>query len=117
MTRLWFAFAGTSLSRHARHYYDVFQLLGDRAVILNIRADPAMVATYGRQAHDDTVAHGMSTSPRPANGFGISPAFTDRAFLEHAREEYTREMGYLGFGVVPDFDMVVARAVELAPLL
>lgn len=98
---------GYELRRHARHYYDVHQLLDARSIRMNLRANPGMVAAYAAEAAEDSVRNRRPGQPRPEEGFGASPAFCDEAVLGHAREAYTQEMADLGYGPMPEFDRVL----------
>jgi len=72
-------------ARHARHYYDVWCLLGDGATVEALEASPADV--LAREVITFTAAARMETSNRPPEGFAASPAF-DPAKAQHARSEF-----------------------------
>lgn len=62
--------------RLARHYYDVWCLLGDAPTMRGFDYWPCDALAKEVEAH--TKYAGLTTSPRPGGGFAASPAFSDR---------------------------------------
>ena len=60
-------------ARLARHYYDVWCLLGDEDTVAELAISPADV--LAREVVTFTEAAGLETSKRPSSGFADSPAF------------------------------------------
>ena len=106
-----------ALSRQARHYYDVHQLLTTPAVTQSLEATPGLVATYAAAAQAESIAVRRAGIQRPTNGFAASPAFCDPGFLESARGEYEREMSRLAMGAYPPLDSVLDAVRASAHLL
>ena len=63
-------------ARLARHYYDVWCLLGDDATIRGLEDWPCDALAKEVEAH--TKDAGLDTSPRPGEGFAASLAFSER---------------------------------------
>lgn len=102
---------------HARHYYDVHQLLSSPAVIQSLTAQQDLVSRYAKTAAaESAAARRPSDNARPDTGFADSPAFRDEV-IKQAQAEYAREMGNLGFGHFPDLDAVAAVVRQHADLL
>lgn len=57
----------------ARHYYDVDQLLQNRAVLEHLAQDP--IDIMAREVAQHSQAVGLSASTRPSGGFAASPAW------------------------------------------
>jgi hypothetical protein len=92
---------------HARHYYDVHQLLDSPAVVQSLAATPNLVASYAATAAQESVAVRRPGIERPEGGFAASPAFaTD--IVNRARAGYDDEMGRLGLGEYPPLTEVAA---------
>lgn len=62
----------------ARHYYDVWCLLGDECIAGEL-SDPRAVATMARDVETFTRAAGLPSRGRPAGGFAASEAFDPSA--------------------------------------
>lgn len=74
--------------RLVRHYYDVWCLLSDASTLLALTEWPC--DALAREVEIFTIAAGLETSPRPAGGFGVSPAFSGRT--RAVREAYQRQV-------------------------
>lgn len=96
--------------RLARHYYDVWCLLNHPPVLQGFAEWPCDALAREVLAH--TRDAGLETSPRPAAGFGASPAFSDRT--RAVREAYEHQVtGQLVWGPPdskPSFDDCCALA-------
>jgi Nucleotidyl transferase AbiEii toxin, Type IV TA system len=94
----------------ARHYYDVYQLLGKPDIIeevaaLGIDALARDVVTYSTAAE-------LPASARPAEGFASSPAFTPgSASHQQARDAYHQVIDQFVWrgSPIPSFDSCIAR--------
>lgn len=109
--------ASGALSRQARHYYDVHQLLKTPAVIQSLEAGTNLVAIYAAASEAESTAVRRPGTARPPAGFAASPAFADPVFLEAAGVEYEREMSRLTMGSYPPLDDVLAAVQASAHLL
>ena len=105
------------MAYHTRHYYDVHRLLETRAVLQSLQAQPDLVTRYAADAYAESLAAKRPATFRPAEGFAASPAFTDRAVLAAAREDYLAEMTRLSLGATPEFDEVIATIENAAAYL
>jgi hypothetical protein len=106
-------------SKHVRHYYDIYQLLGDdRALaVLRERAGFNQIMESMSQVNDEWFGGGEL---RPAGGWAGSPAFdTQRLDYSRLRRAYDSAMAelYLGRDDPPSLDVICARVAELADLL
>jgi hypothetical protein len=108
--------------RIGRHFYDVFQLLGDRRV-LHLLADhdqvEAILASIGEiaRAHFDA---SDENAVRPDGGFAASPAFDlDSGVSLRLRAAYDTTMPELYFGTdpLPTWGAICTRVAELRDLL
>ena len=105
--------------RAARHFYDIYCLLGheescellaDRDAFEEVLADAEAISTQ----------HFKGVEPRPADGYAASQAFTGPTRLkEFWQEEYatTLEGYYFGAGDHPSFDEVCERVQAQRELL
>ena len=106
----------SALARNSRHLYDVYKLLSDDSIVTKLRSDPATVARLAADADAQSMRWELPVEPRPANGYGHSPAFD----LSHVSAGFLRE-GFestrpLLYGTVPTFEEcieVVRRAAEV----
>jgi len=106
-------------SKHVRHYYDIYRLLGDdRAVaVLHDRTGFGQIMESMREVNDKWFGGGEL---RPATGWASSPAFdTARPGYQRLLKAYNSAMVelYLGLGNPPSLDVICARVAELADLL
>lgn len=109
-------------SRSGRHFYDVFQLLGDDR-ILHLLADRVQVMEVIESIDQIThryFAGSAGTSTRPPEGFASSPAF-DLANSVSARlqQSYQSTMPELHYGSepLPTWDAICERVCAHAALL
>ena len=66
--------------RFGRHYYDIFKLLEHRPTLDRLRADRDTFGLLVADVERISRIHFGGTTPRPTDGFAVSPAFTaDRA--------------------------------------
>ncbi len=90
------------LSRAARHYYDIHQLLQHepvRAALTELGPDGVAALATDVDAHSK--AAGWPFTPRPVDGYGTSPAFaTAGPHVAEVTEAYRRAMGMV-YGAKP----------------
>ena len=106
-------------SKHVRHYYDIYMLLGDeRALaVLRDRAEFGQILESMREVNDRWFGGGEL---RPETGWASSPAFdTARPAYQRILKAYDSAMAelFLGPGGPPSLDVICARVAELAELL
>ncbi len=75
-----------TLIRAARHYYDVYQLLGHPDVFDEIRE--VGIGILARDVVTYSAAAALAAEPRPRAGFAASPAFADGPHLANTRADY-----------------------------
>jgi len=106
------------LRRTARHYYDIWCLLGHEQTRERLTADVVMVLAHEVFVHNtSTKAH--ATHRRPSGGFAKSAAFTGVGPVA-ARHEYTTRVvdRLIWPGTAqPSFDECLARVQRYASLL
>ncbi len=116
--------AGTGGSierRSCRHFYDVYQLLGDRRV-LDLRADLDQTEQVMRSVEEinRTFFRGEGIEVRPAGGFAKCPAFdATNGISTRLRAAYESTMPELYFGAapLPTWEEVCGRVTEHQSLL
>lgn len=110
---------GYAAERAARHYYDVYQLLGRGDVCSAVR--DVGITTLARDVCTYSSAAGLPAQPRPADGgFPASPAFTGGPHVAAAQAAYERQVltGLLWPRANrPSFQDCVAAVQESAALL
>ena len=107
--------------RSGRHFYDIYQLLGDRRV-LDLLADRAQTEHVLRNVEDiNRSFFGVdSLEVRPAGGFANCPAFDPRSGVStRLRAAYEATMPELHFGSVPlpTWEQICDRVNEQRTLL
>lgn len=108
--------------RSGRHFYDVFQLLGDGRV-LDFLADREQVERVIGSIEEITHDHfggSDETELLPAGGFATSPAFdldADVSLRLRAAYETTMPELYFGSSPLPTWDAICDRVDELRDLL
>jgi hypothetical protein len=108
--------------RSGRHFYDIFQLLGDDRV-LELLADRDRVGQVIASIEDITRRYfsgSEDTALRPAGGFADCPAFDVAAHVsQRFRAAYEATMPELYFGAppLPGWDAICARVGERRQLL
>jgi hypothetical protein len=116
--------AGTGGSidrRSGRHFYDVYQLLGDRQV-LDLLADRDQTDQVMCSVEEVNRAFfgGEGIEIRPAGGFAACPAFDSTSNISsQLREAYESTMPelYFGAGTLPTWEEICARVAEQHALL
>jgi hypothetical protein len=109
-------------NRSGRHFYDVFQLLGDDRVYA-LLADHEQVKQILDEIETITHAHfsgGDDLELRPTGGFASSPAFdlaSDVSARLRATYEETMPELYFGVGSLPAWDEICARVEARRDLL
>lgn len=106
-------------SKHVRHYYDIYILLGDERALEVLRDKTGFdqIMDSMREVNDKYFGGGEL---RPASGWATSPAFDAASpAYERLRRAYDSVMAdlYLGPGNPPSLDAVFARVAELSDLL
>jgi hypothetical protein len=107
--------------RSGRHFYDVYQLLGDRQV-LDLLADRDQIDQVMRSVEEINRAFfgGDGVQIRPAGGFATCPAFdSTNNISSQFREAYESTMPelYFGAGPLPTWEEICARVAEQHALL
>jgi predicted nucleotidyltransferase component of viral defense system len=107
--------------RNGRHFYDVYQLLGDRQV-LDLLADRDQTEQVMRSVEEINRAFfgGDAIEVRPAGGFGMCPAFDSTSDIStQLRATYESTMPELYFGArpLPTWEEICARVTEHHELL
>ncbi len=116
--------AGTGGSidrRSGRHFYDVYQLLGDRQV-LDLLSDRDQTEQVMRSVEEINRAFfgGDGIEVRPAGGFGTCPAFDSTSDIStqlRAAYESTMPELYFGAGRLPTWEEICGRVTEQQALL
>ncbi|MGH9087474.1 MAG: nucleotidyl transferase AbiEii/AbiGii toxin family protein [Acidimicrobiales bacterium] len=108
--------------RSGRHFYDVFQLLGDRRV-LDLLADRDQIeqVLISVEEIDRTFfGGGDGVEVRPPDGFGSCPAFDPNSHISvrlRTAYEVTMPKLYFGAGPLPGWDEICQRVAEQRTLL
>lgn len=107
--------------RSGRHFYDVYQLLGDHQV-LDLLADRDQTEAVMRSVEEINRAFfgGDGVEVRPASGFATCPAFdSTNAISTRLRAAYEATMPELYFGTspLPTWEQVCSRVAALHELL
>jgi Nucleotidyl transferase AbiEii toxin, Type IV TA system len=107
--------------RSGRHFYDVYQLLGDRQV-LDLLADRDQIEQVMRSVEEINRAFfgGDGIEIRPAGGFATCPAFESTSNISsQLRTAYESTMPelYFGTGPLPTWEEICARVAEQHALL
>jgi hypothetical protein len=114
---------GTSIDRRSgRHFYDVYQLLGDRRVLdlLSDRAQSQEVMSSIKEINREFFGNGDHIEVRPPRGFGSCPAFdssSDVSIQLRATYEATMPALYFGSDPLPDWVAICRRVAERRDLL
>ena len=114
--------AGGSIDRRSgRHFYDVYQLLGDRQV-LDLLADRDQTEQVMRSVEEIDRAYfgGEGIEVRPADGFASCPAFDSTSDIStrlRAAYESTMPELYFGAGPLPTWEEICGRVTEQHALL
>jgi hypothetical protein len=114
--------ARTRLNRwpdDTRHYYDIYQLLGDDHT-LGLLRDRIAVEQVMRSISEVSESFFGGGELRPADGWARSPAFDpDRDSSRRLRAAYAATMAdlYFGPGDPPPFNAICSRVAELGELL
>jgi hypothetical protein len=107
--------------RSGRHFYDVYQLLGDRQV-LDLLADSDQIEQVMRSVEEINrdFFGGDGIEIRPAGGFATCPAFDSTSNISsQLRTAYESTMPELYFGTdpLPTWEEICARVAEEHALL
>ena len=105
--------------QHARHYYDIYQLLGDDHAVALLR-DQAAVEQVMRSISEVSESYFGGGELRPAGGWARSPAFDAVGDdSRRLRTAYSATMAdlYFGSGDPPAFEAICLRVAELGELL
>jgi len=108
------------LRRNGRHFYDIYQLLGDERV-LHLLADRVQVEQIMTSIEENSREEfGVTGDLRPAGGFATSPAFDRNSDVSRQMQRaYETIMPALYFGTdpLPTWDQIYTRVQERAQLL
>jgi len=112
---------GSTDRRSGRHFYDIYQLLGDRRV-LDLLADRGETEQVMRSIEEINRSFfgGGGFEVRPSDGFGACPAFDlSTAISTQLRAAYELTMPELYFGEhpLPTWEEICARVAERRALL
>lgn len=104
--------------RFGRHYYDVFRVLEDPATLRKLENRPQFDEIVSQVERISASQFG-GTSPRPAEGFSVSPAFQPSGELrEWLEAEYRDALELIPAGAnQPAFAQVLRRVRERSSLL
>jgi hypothetical protein len=105
-----------SCHKHARHYYDVYQLLGDERVLRLLRNKPVgqEIMLSMTEVTDQYFGGG---EVRPEGGWSASPAFEAGSQMLSSAYDATMTDLYFGADEHPTFAAVCSRTAELHDLL
>lgn len=114
--------AFTPPSQSGRHFYDIYQLLGDDRVLdlLDDRDQVTEVVASIDAVTQQFFGGTAGESTRPSGGFANSPAFEDgSSATERLRNSYESTMPELYFGSspLPTWDLIRERVTEQSALL
>jgi len=102
------------LSRSGRHYYDVLCLLRSPLVRQEVSAE--VVHQIAVDSDNWSALGNYPVTPRPNEGFAVSPAFTDSEILGLVESSYQLAMTWV-WGEKPSLKECVATVVEAAEWL
>lgn len=112
---------GSIDQRSGRHFYDVYQLLGDRQVLdLLTDRDQTEQVMRSVEAISRTFFGGDGIEVRPPGGFGTCPAFdptSDVSTQLRAAYESTMPQLYFGAGPLPTWEEICRRVKGQRALL
>lgn len=108
---------GRGFNQMARHFYDVYQLLGNDGVVDSLRADTHGTAGIADDVAETSKRDRRTPGFRPNDGFASSTWVVDDDVRQAAAAAYDVEVPPLVYGAVPGFDAVVERVKESADLL
>lgn len=108
-------------SRNGRHFYDVYQLLGDDRVC-ELLEDREQVHAVMASVEEITRQHfgGGASEVRPVAGFAACPAFapeSEVSILLRAGYEITMPELHFGTAPIPSWEEICARVGDMASLL
>jgi hypothetical protein len=114
---------GTSIDRRSgRHFYDVYQLLGDRRVLdlLSDRSQTEEVLSSIEEINRAFFGNGDDIEVRPAGGFGSCAAFdssSDISIQLQATYEAAMPALYFGADPLPNWKAICRRVAERRQVL
>jgi hypothetical protein len=101
---------------NGRHLYDIYRLLGDEDVRAALR-QKGLAERLATDAYERGQEAGWLATPRPADGFAASVAFTDQREVRRAFSQALDQAATLVWGERPSFIQVVERVSAEASLL
>lgn len=101
----------------ARHFYDIYQLLGADSVRDSLAADASGIDGIAADHFERTSKARRTTGARPAEGFAASTWIVKADVQAQARAAYDQEAGALIYRNPPSFDEVIARVRDYGDLL
>jgi hypothetical protein len=107
----------TLLIAAGRHYYDIYQLLGDDEVIGALSTPGQTIAVLSADVDSRSAEFGWDSTPRPEDGYASSPAFRPTgAIREAAVAGYSNALN-LVWGDRPSFDQCLDSIAEAHKIL
>jgi hypothetical protein len=106
-----------SLTRMARHFYDVHALVNAKSVRDSLEAQDGLAAEMAEGHVTEAKKAKRVTGPRPSGGFGESLWITDQEVQSAARIAYDEQVHLLVYGRTPSFDEVLTSVIEHAAIL
>jgi hypothetical protein len=104
-------------ARMARHFYDIYQLLGSESVLESLAAESGGVESIAADHVTRSASVRRETGPRPPKGFGQSLWLIDSVVRTTAEAAYQAEVPQLAYGSIPSFRQVCDRVTARAALL
>jgi hypothetical protein len=101
--------SGQGITVGGRHLYDVYRLLSDHATLSKLRKAPETVARLAADADAHSEQWEMPFEPRPASGYGDSPAFDPSHACGPILRAGFEAVGPLIYGATPTF----AECIEI----
>ncbi len=108
--------AGRVLRRSGRHYYDVYQLLGDSAT-QQVISEKGVVAGLAADVAEYSRRFDWPHTDRPADGYASSPAFNGGDPSQEVVRPAYADIRQLVYGHYPTLDECIARVKESKGLL
>lgn len=99
---------GRALVRNGRHLYDVHKLLSHGPILEQLRADTDTVARLAIDADAQSERWKLPFSPRPTQGYALSPAFEPGSQAARSLREGLGAAESLIYGVAPTFEECIA---------
>lgn len=108
---------GRELSKNGRHLYDIYKLLNAEPITMKLRSKPETIARLAADADAQSLKWGLPVEPRPANGYGSSPAFEPTNSPAQFLREGLVSVQPLIYGAVPTFEECIEAVSGVAEFL